>query len=508
LDLGEGNSLFNNIPLGFEILPSVLVIDLCGVFSKADQPSKAKEIFSKRYYHTPLGSKNQNSSTEKDTEFYLPKICETHEAGFSVLNAPLNPELIIDKLALHHFYYNVRVSHEFFKTVLIYFPEALAPKLKGIFSLSNVVLLESHLNQETFNLLHPLTANPDAPVFLYFSDSGLSSNLIQAKSVLKKIRNEGLTKPFVIPLNIEPALLKKILKESLKLSLLRRNPPGALLSSFRILRWPVLFLVFLIMILQIKTLEPDRSHFKSLKSERRKILQDPFISYKFDGNMTLQRIAKYAIGRHRAMIPKESELQKYIEEVKLKNPSVEKSLKTTTDGAIFVPDGVTMRFYPPNHLHNNNYDSIAPAYRYYTRLINDSIAYLTDHWWEAADSLHRKHEGIDIGTRMGARLLAPFSGVAHTRKTERGGVVLAVRNEKYVMIFAHCDQLLYLDGQKVMKGDPIATVGMTGRTTGPHVHLETAEVVKSGGRSFGNFMYKPIDPIRFYYILHQDTQNE
>jgi murein DD-endopeptidase MepM/ murein hydrolase activator NlpD len=38
-------------------------------------------------------------------------------------------------------------------------------------------------------------------------------------------------------------------------------------------------------------------------------------------------------------------------------------------------------------------------------------------------------------------------------------------------MFCHLDEIQVVDGQKVMQGDVIGTVGATGRVTGPHLHL-------------------------------------
>ena len=84
------------------------------------------------------------------------------------------------------------------------------------------------------------------------------------------------------------------------------------------------------------------------------------------------------------------------------------------------------------------------------------------------------HSGIDIAPGTGAPIVAP----AH------GGVVLAAEQpfslEGHLLIvdhgaglnsaFLHCATLTVKVGDAVRQGQPIATVGMTGRATGPHLH--------------------------------------
>ncbi|MCK9182593.1 MAG: peptidoglycan DD-metalloendopeptidase family protein, partial [Fibrobacteraceae bacterium] len=96
-------------------------------------------------------------------------------------------------------------------------------------------------------------------------------------------------------------------------------------------------------------------------------------------------------------------------------------------------------------------------------------------------------------------ILAPFSGKAWTFTDERGGVVIGLVHNKRVILFMHCDQLLYLDGQEVMEGDPVATVGTTGHTTGPHVHIVTGIVNKNGTKVLGNVKYNIVNPVTWFY---------
>jgi murein DD-endopeptidase MepM/ murein hydrolase activator NlpD len=89
--------------------------------------------------------------------------------------------------------------------------------------------------------------------------------------------------------------------------------------------------------------------------------------------------------------------------------------------------------------------------------------------------------GIDIGLPAGTEILAGFDGEVIYAGYDGGyGNIVAIRNKDGIQArYAHCDSLLVDVGQKVEKGDAIATVGNTGVSTGPHVHME---VLNKAGR--------------------------
>jgi murein DD-endopeptidase MepM/ murein hydrolase activator NlpD len=100
------------------------------------------------------------------------------------------------------------------------------------------------------------------------------------------------------------------------------------------------------------------------------------------------------------------------------------------------------------------------------------------------------HEGVDFSAPEGTQIYATGDGeVVKVRKSKRayGNSVLVDHGFGYQTFYAHCKDILVKKGQKVKRGQVIATVGNTGKSTAPHLHYE----VKKGG--------KPIDPINYFF---------
>lgn len=86
----------------------------------------------------------------------------------------------------------------------------------------------------------------------------------------------------------------------------------------------------------------------------------------------------------------------------------------------------------------------------------------------------RGHDGIDVAARKGTPIHAAEAGrVIHSgRLGDYGNVVIVKHAGNYRSVYAHASRLLVRKGEFVEKGERIALVGSTGRSTGPHLHFE------------------------------------
>lgn len=84
------------------------------------------------------------------------------------------------------------------------------------------------------------------------------------------------------------------------------------------------------------------------------------------------------------------------------------------------------------------------------------------------------HAGLDIANANGTLILATADGTVRKAGWARGyGQVILIRHDKkFSTLFGHTAKLLVKEGQKVERGQPIALMGTTGRSTGTHLHYE------------------------------------
>jgi murein DD-endopeptidase MepM/ murein hydrolase activator NlpD len=89
----------------------------------------------------------------------------------------------------------------------------------------------------------------------------------------------------------------------------------------------------------------------------------------------------------------------------------------------------------------------------------------------------RRHDGIDLSAPEGTTIGAAGPGTVIYAGEQAGyGAIVILRHEGgLVTLYAHCSTLLVEEGATVKAGQPVARVGQTGRSTGPHLHFEVRE---------------------------------
>ncbi|WDV44600.1 M23/M56 family metallopeptidase [Clostridiaceae bacterium M8S5] len=89
----------------------------------------------------------------------------------------------------------------------------------------------------------------------------------------------------------------------------------------------------------------------------------------------------------------------------------------------------------------------------------------------------RFHSGIDIRAIKGTNIISVRAGIVERADFygTYGNMVVIDHGNGIKTLYAHCDKLFVKEGQKVNKQQKIATVGVTGKANGPHLHFEVIE---------------------------------
>jgi len=84
------------------------------------------------------------------------------------------------------------------------------------------------------------------------------------------------------------------------------------------------------------------------------------------------------------------------------------------------------------------------------------------------------HTGLDFPSEPGTPILAAAGGVVVTQEyhSAYGNMVEVDHGNDLVTRYAHASKVLVKKGDVVKRGQKIAEVGTTGRSTGPHLHFE------------------------------------
>ena len=122
--------------------------------------------------------------------------------------------------------------------------------------------------------------------------------------------------------------------------------------------------------------------------------------------------------------------------------------------------------------------------------VEKKIGYITSVYGPRISPFDKKvrlHEGIDIAAPIGTAIQSMADGVVlfSGQKKGYGNVIMIRHGYGYTTLYAHCHKLLKKVNQTVKKGDNIAEVGNSGRSTAPHLHLE----VRIGNKIINPWVY-------------------
>jgi murein DD-endopeptidase MepM/ murein hydrolase activator NlpD len=120
----------------------------------------------------------------------------------------------------------------------------------------------------------------------------------------------------------------------------------------------------------------------------------------------------------------------------------------------------------------------------HTPSIAPVIGVVTDGFGPRIDPITRRpafHDGLDISVNIGTPVEAPADGVVvfAARDAGYGKMIKISHGFGFTTVFGHLEGFTVKEGERVHRGEVIGRVGMTGRTTGPHLHYE---VWKDGDR--------------------------
>lgn len=88
------------------------------------------------------------------------------------------------------------------------------------------------------------------------------------------------------------------------------------------------------------------------------------------------------------------------------------------------------------------------------------------------------YNAVDLAAPVGTATMAAAGGTVITAKSDNGwnggyGHYVVIKHSNGVQtLYAHLSTVLVSEGQQVVQGQVIGYVGMTGKTTGPHIHFE------------------------------------
>ena len=122
-------------------------------------------------------------------------------------------------------------------------------------------------------------------------------------------------------------------------------------------------------------------------------------------------------------------------------------------------------------------------------LIRPVSGTITSRFGVSSNIRRSSHTGLDIAAPTGTPVKAAASGTVTFSgwKGSYGNMLVISHGNGIQTYYGHCSKLYAKNGQTVSQGDVVASVGSTGNSTGPHLHLE----IRVNGTAYNpqNYIY-------------------
>lgn len=227
------------------------------------------------------------------------------------------------------------------------------------------------------------------------------------------------------------------------------------------------------------------------------------IKYIFQNNESLYQIAKFSICEYRAVIPIGPDIDRYVNELVDIHNLTARERKQPLISRSRINPGTEILLYPPSFIHNKNYEVDSKIFAYYKTLVKEDYAYITGLWDERGTGGGTPHTGVDIACPIGTPILSPVDGIATIENSTRGGNMVIIKKDDFALLFAHMCRRAVTNGEHVSQGQVIGYVGVTGVTSGPHVHFGYG--IRSPGHPR---QYDYIDPNNWVFRLNFVTKEK
>lgn len=118
------------------------------------------------------------------------------------------------------------------------------------------------------------------------------------------------------------------------------------------------------------------------------------------------------------------------------------------------------------------------------------------------------HNGIDIATPVGTRLLSCINGkVSETANDPKGyGVYVKIENEECGVLYAHLKDFHLKVGDKVKAGDFVGYSGNTGNSTGPHLHFGVFPIPRDRNNGYAGYIDPFGNQVEWVKSLNEDIK--